>query len=177
MVEQVHAATTPQSTLLGATDGFSAWKTAILKQFRTPLRTGKRGRPRLLVWPKLHLVQVVKQRAKRAIVSVQRRLVHGSQEAAEALIVASQIELGRFNTAYAERFNASLRTWLPAATRRSRTPIRQIRNLRAAMWWTIAVYNFCRIHQTTHTAPAVAAGILQQPWTIEQLIRFKLPPD
>lgn len=176
MVEQVQAASRPQSALLWATDGYSAWKSAILKCFRTPLRTGKRGRPRLVIWPQLHLVQVVKRRVKRAIVSVERRLVHGSQEGAEAELHRAQTELGRFNTAYVERFNATLRTWLPAATRRSRTPARHLSQLRAALWWTIAVYNFCWQHHTIQTAPAVAAAILEQPFSIEQLIRFKIPP-
>ena len=173
VVEQVHAATKPHTALLWATDGYSAWKSAILKRFRTPVHTGQRGRPRLVVWSKLHVVQVVKRRVNRAIVSVERRLAHGTHQAAEMLVAVSQTDLGAFNTAYIERFNATLRTWLPAATRKSRTPARQLAKLRTAMWWTIAAYNFCRIHDTIHTAPAVAAGILEKPWTIEQLIRYK----
>lgn len=175
VVAQVHAAADPHQPLLWATDGFAAWKKSILKRFRVPLRTGKRGRPKLLIWPQLQLVQVVKQRLKGRIVSVERRLVHGSQAAAEAIVFASQVDLGCFNTAYVERLNASIRTWLPAATRRSRTPAAKHCRLDAALFWTIGVYNFCRLHRSIHTAPAVAAGIIDAPWSIDQLIRFR--PD
>ena len=75
----------------------------------------------MLIRSQLHLVQVIKKRLKGRLVSVERRLVHGSQAAAEALVFASQVDLGCFNTAYVERLNASIRTWMPAATRRSRT--------------------------------------------------------
>ena len=175
VVEKVHAAAEPNKPLLWATDGFAAWKTAILKCFRVPLRTGKRGRPKLLIRSQLHLVQVIKKRLKGRLVSVERRLVHGSQAAAEALVFASQVDLGCFNTAYVERLNASIRTWMPAATRRSRTPAAKHRRLEADLFWTIVVYNFCRIHRSVHTAPAVAADIIDQPWSIDQLIRFR--PD
>ena len=126
-----------------------------------------------MIWPQLHLVQVVKKRLQKRVVSVERRLAHGSHAAAEAIVFASQVDLGCFNTAYVERLNASIRTWMPAASRRSRTPALKLRRLDAALFWTIGVYNFCRIHRSIQTAPAVAAGIIDAPWSIDQLIRFR----
>ncbi|MEZ4706680.1 MAG: hypothetical protein R3A44_05725 [Caldilineaceae bacterium] len=77
VIEKVWSAVDPYAAILWAVDGFSAWKSAILKTFRLPLRTGKRGRPKLIPAPELHLVQVVKQRVKGRLVAIERRLVHG----------------------------------------------------------------------------------------------------
>jgi len=46
-------------------DGFSAYVSACRQVFRTPVRTGKPGRPRLVPWPDIHPGQVIKQYAQR----------------------------------------------------------------------------------------------------------------
>ena len=56
MIQQVRAAAQPGQPILFAVDGFKAYVTCILKVFRDPVRTGKRGRPRLIVWEDLHLI-------------------------------------------------------------------------------------------------------------------------
>jgi hypothetical protein len=33
-----------------------------------------------------------------------------------------------------------------------------------------AWYNFVRLHSTLRTTPAVAAGIVHEPWTLERLL-------
>src|SRR5919205_37478 len=50
VVQQVRAAAQVGRPLLWAVDRFAAWTTAILTVFRDPVRTGRRGRPRLVVW-------------------------------------------------------------------------------------------------------------------------------
>ncbi len=57
VVQRVRAAAQVGRPILWAVDGFAAWTTTILKVFRDPMRTGKRGRPPLVVWPDLHIVQ------------------------------------------------------------------------------------------------------------------------
>jgi hypothetical protein len=61
VVQQVRAAARLGQPLLWAVDGFRAWTKAILSVFRDPGRTGKRGRPPLIVWAELQIVQVVNQ--------------------------------------------------------------------------------------------------------------------
>jgi hypothetical protein len=34
----------------------------------------------------------------------------------------------------------------------------------------IGVYNFCRVHSTTKTTPAVAAGLTDHTWTVRELL-------
>src|SRR5215210_3592977 len=108
VIAHVRAAARPGQPILFAVDGFKAYVTCILKVFRDPQPTGKRGRPPLVVWDDLHIVQVVKQRVGRRRVSITRRLAHGCQERADAIMQQTQINLGCINTAYIERLNATL---------------------------------------------------------------------
>jgi transposase-like protein len=174
VIAHVRAAAQRGRPILWAVDGFAAWTSAIKRVFRDPLRTGRRGRPRLVAWADLHLVQVVKQYAGRRLVGVERRLAFGCIQAAETLMQASQVALGVINTAYVERLNATFRTWLPALTRRSRTPARQVAQLEAAMFWMGAVYNFCRIHTTLQGTPAMAADLTDHVWSVDELLRFQI---
>lgn len=174
VVRQVRAAAQVGRPILWAVDGFAAWTTAILTVFRDPLRTGKRGRPRLVVWPELHIVQVIKRRTGHRLTAVERRLAHGCRRAAETIMQATQVGLGVINTAYIERLNATFRTWLPALTRRSRTPAREVRHLAAAMFWMGAVYNFCRVHTTLQGTPAMAADLTDHVWSVDELLRYRV---
>lgn len=173
VIAQVRVAAQPGKPILFAVDGFKAYVGCILKVFRDPQRTGKRGRPPLVVWDDLHIVQVVKQRVGRRLVSITRRLAHGSLAQAEAIMQVTQVELGRINTAYIERLNATLRTWMPALVRRTRTPSGARAQLEAALFWTGCVYNFCHVHATLAGTPAMAADLTDHVWSIDELIRFR----
>lgn len=173
VIEQVRAAAQPGKPILFAVDGFKAYVSSILTVFRDPLYTGKRGRPRLVVWDDLHIVQVVKQRVGKRLVGITRRLAQGSLSCAEALMQATQVEVGRINTAYIERLNATLRTWMPALVRRTRTPSGARVRLEAALFWTGCVYNFCHVHATLAGTPAMAAELTDHVWSIDELIRYR----
>jgi hypothetical protein len=56
--------------------------------FRTPGYPGRRGRPRLVLAAGFRLGQMVKQYAKRRVVSVQQRVVPGTAEAITAVLTA-----------------------------------------------------------------------------------------
>lgn len=173
VIEHVRAAAEPNRAILFAVDGFKAYVGCILKVFRDPVHTGKRGRPPLVVWDELHIVQVVKHRVGRRLVSISRRVAHGSLAQAEAIMQATQVELGRINTAYIERLNATLRTWIPGLVRRTRTPSGAREQLEAALFWTGCVYNFCHVHATLAGTPAMAADLTDHVWSIEELIRYQ----
>lgn len=173
VIEQVRAAAQPNRPLLFAVDGFKAYVTSIRKVFRERVSNGKPGRPRLVIWKNLQIVQVVKQRLGRRLVRITRQLVQGSLEQAEALMQMTQVEVGRINTAYIERLNATLRTWLPCLVRRTRTPSGNREQLEAALFWTGCVYNFCHVHATLAGTPAMAADLTDHVWSIEELIRYR----
>ena len=86
---------------------------------------------------------------------------------------ATQVEIGRINTAYIERLNATLRTWMPALVRRTRTPSGAREQLEAALFWTGCVYNFCHVHATLQGTPAMAADLTDHVWSIDELIRYR----
>jgi transposase-like protein len=173
VIEQSRAAARPGQPIMFAVDGFKAYVASILKVFRDPVHTGKRGRPRLVVWDELHIVQVIKQRVGRRLVNITRRLAYGSLTQAEAIMHATQVELGRINTAYIERLNATLRTWMPALVRRTRTPVGRREQLEAALFWTGCVYNFCHVHASLAGTPAMAADLTDHVWSIDELIRYR----
>ncbi len=118
-------------------------------------------------------MQVVKQRSGRRLVSIIRRLAHGSMARAEELMHKTQVELGQINTAYIERLNATMRSWMPALVRRTRRPSGVRERLEAALFWTGCVYNFCHEHATLAGTPAMAAGLTDHVWSIEELIRYR----
>ncbi len=89
-------------------------------------------------------------------------------------MLLSQVREGVINTAYIERLNATFRTWMPALTRRSRTPARELAHLEAAMFWMGAVYNFCRLHATLQGTPAMAADLTDHVWSLDELLRYRL---
>ena len=173
VIAQVRAAALPGQPILFAVDGFKAYVGCIRKVFRDPQPTGKRGRPPLVVWADLHIVQVVKHRVGRRLVSITRQLAHGSLEQAEAILQATQVAAGCINTAYIERLNATLRTWMPALVRRTRTPSGARDRLEAALFWTGCVYNLCHVHATLAGTPAMAADLTDHVWSIEELIRYR----
>ncbi|SRR6266487_1376108 len=173
VIEHVRTAAQAHQPILFAVDGFKAYVTTILKVFRDPLRSGKPGRPPLVVWEDLQIVQVVKQRSGRRLISITRRLAYGCMVRAEELMQRTQVELGCINTAYIERLNATMRTWLPALVRRTRTPSGARLQLEAALFWTGCVYNFCHVHATLAGTPAMAADLTDHRWSIDELIRYR----
>jgi transposase-like protein len=175
--------------ILIAVDGLPSYVTAFKQAFRSKLpRYGQQGRARLRAWSELQLVQVVKQRSQGSG-SISRRIVQGTAEQIARLIQTSQGH-GGINTAYIERLNATFRQRLNCLARRTRTLARQPETLQAGMYVVGCVYNFCTYHQSLRTpywltersrrwlqrTPAIAAGLTDHRWRIEELFWFKVPP-
>lgn len=163
------------SPILFAVDGFAAYPKAIRKVFHTKLRNGKRGRPRHIPWPNLNIIQVVKHRSGHQLKGITRRLAYGHLSQAYELVFQSQCGLGLFNTAYIERLNATFRARMPVFVRRTRNLARKISRVEVELFWTGVVYNFCTKHSSLEATPAMAADLTDHIWSIEELLRFKLP--
>ena len=157
LLGKVHAAANGVQAVLIAVDGLAAYPKAALKAFHTKLHTGKPGRPRHLPWPDLHIAQVVKRYSGKALTGIERRVAHGCQSRVDDLIAMSQTMFGLINTAYIERLNATFRARLPALARRTRGMARTVERLRAEMFWSGVVYNFCTVHESLGATPAMAA--------------------
>jgi transposase-like protein/IS1 family transposase len=166
--------------LLCCTDGFVAYIRAIRETFRDPIRTGAQGRPRLRPWRNVCIAQVVKRYAQRRVVDVERRIVEGTPARVETLRRRAQ-GAGVINTAYIERLNATFRERLASLTRRGRALVRCPLTLQHGMYLIGTVYNFCTPHTSLaqvggNTTPAMAAGITDHCWTVQELLSFPVPP-
>jgi transposase-like protein len=163
--------------LLLAVDGWKSYVRAFRLAFRTPVKEGRRGRPRLLAWTNLAITQVIKRRQERTF-SIERRIAQGSEELLIYLLQASQPG-GLINTAYIERLNATFRQRLSCLARRTRALARTTQTVEAAMFLLGCVYNFCFAHNTlslaTLVTPAMAAHLTDHVWSIQELMHFKPP--
>jgi len=168
------AAASLTAPILFAVDGFAAYPKAICKVFHTKVRNGRPGRPRHVSWPNLHIVQVVKRRSGHKLVGITRQLVYGSLDKAYQQVFLSQCGLGLFNTAYIERLNATFRARMPVLVRRTRNLARKVSRIEAELFWSGVVYNFCTIHTSLAATPAMAAGLTDYLWSIEELLHFNL---
>ena len=173
--------------LLVCVDGLASYVTAFLRVFRSPVYTGRRGRPRLVLAAGFLLGQVVKQYAKRRVVSVQQRVVQGPPEAITAVLAATGTGHG-IHTAYIERLNATFRSALAPLVRRGRALAHKVDTLSAGMYLVGCAYNFCWPHGSLRQlapagtgrkwqerTPAMAAGLTDRRWTMHELLRYHVP--
>jgi transposase-like protein/IS1 family transposase len=165
--------------LLCCTDGFVAYIRAIRETFREPQRTGAQGRPRLRPWRNVCVAQVVKRYAQRRVVDVERRIVEGTPARVETLRRRSHGD-GVINTAYIERLNATFRERLASLTRRGRALARRPVTVQHGMYLIGTVYNCCTPHASLSaagaTTPAMAAGITDHCWSVQELLAYHVPP-
>lgn len=174
-----------------AVDGFSAYVGCIRRAFRSPLpRYGQPGRPKLVSWPDIAIVQVVKQRSQGSF-NVTRRIVQGCQSIIDRIREATQGIPGVINTSYIERINATFRQRLHWLTRRSRSLAQKPQTLLSGIYIVGSLYNFCDLHHSlkvkiwiderqyrwVYTTTAMAAGITDHQWSVHELLAFRIPPS
>ncbi len=187
LVERVRACAS-RLDILVCVDGLSSYITAFRRAFRVPVRTGRPGRPRLVLPAGFLLGQVVKQYAQRRVTGVQQRVVTGTAAAITTALAATRSGT-TINTAYIERLNATFRSRLVPLVRRGRAIARTEAALTAGMWLVGCAYNFCWCHASLRLAalagsgrrwqertPAMAAGLADHPWTMGELLRYQVPP-
>lgn len=165
--------------LLLAVDGWRSYVRAFRLAFRTRVKNGGKGRPRLVAWATLAITQVVKRRQGR-LFSIERRIVQGTQAWVTDLLQASQGG-GLINTAYIERLNATFRQRISCLARRTRTLARTTQTVEATMFLLGCAYNFCSAHASLSrtgnpldaVTPAMAAQLTDHVWSIHELLCFK----
>lgn len=79
--------------LLICVDGLIAYVQAVQLVFRSPLPSGKRGRPWRISWPDIHIGQVIKRYQGKRVVDVTRRMAQGCLETAECVNSLRQLIL------------------------------------------------------------------------------------
>ncbi|MCP5059366.1 MAG: IS1 family transposase [bacterium] len=76
----------------------------------------------------------------------------------------------RICTSHVERQNLTMRMGMRRFTRLTNGFSKKIENLRAATALHFVHYNFVRCHSTIKTTPALASGIADHRWTLEELV-------
>ena len=86
------------------------------------------------------------------------------------LIGADDIDLRSICTSQVERNNLTMRTFIRRFTRLTLGFSKKLANLKAAVALHVAHYNFCRIHGALGMTPAMAAGVVNDFWTLDDLL-------
>jgi IS1 family transposase len=184
LLEQVRRCAVVLRPLLVCTDGWAAYPGSIRRALREKVkRTGGRGRSALVAWPEILIATVIKHTKKGRVVEITRRMTQGSLGRAQELLTQSKGGSG-LNTAFIERLNATFRERLATLTRRCRHAAHRLKALSTGMYLIGCVYNFCVGHDElssskhfgTPTTPAMAAGLTDHPWSVHDLLLFKLAP-
>lgn len=74
------------------------------------------------------------------------------------------------STSFVERQNWTVRTTLRRYTRLSNGFSRKLENHAAAVALNYFAYNFIKIHRTLRTSPAMASGVTDRLWSVEDLV-------
>src|SRR5258708_24249789 len=91
--------------------------------------------------------------------------------------VISKVRIGdpdpdQISTSFVERQNLTMRMSMRRFTRLTNAFSKKLENLKAAVSLHFAHYNFCRVHDSLRTTPAMAAGISSSIWSVEQLLSW-----
>ena len=103
----------------------------------------------------------------------------GSQAEVISRVIGTQRSLGALiNTAYIERLNATFRARLAPLARQTRAGAHKRCTLEAGMWLVGSTYNLLWAHRSLGEGrtPAMAAGLTEHRWSVEELLRFPVPP-
>jgi IS1 family transposase len=164
------------------TDEYSAYEGAILEAFGAevvPPRTGRPGRPRspYKVAPEgLNYATVHKTRKKGRVVSVETRVIFGTEATVASALEASAVS-HTVNTAFVERHNGTDRN---RNARRARKTYRFSKDWwihRAASFFSKYSYNFCwpvrtlKAEDGAAQTPAMLAKLADHVWTLLEWIR------
>lgn len=76
----------------------------------------------------------------------------------------------RVSTSYVERQNLTMRMSMRRFTHLTNAFSKKLDNHIHALALYFAFYNFCRIHKTTKVTPAMAAGITDRLWSLEDIV-------
>lgn len=185
LVHRVIQRLAPGQQPLFLTDGEPSFESALLGHFGQwgeVSQEGQRHR-RWLPLPELEYVQVVKQRVKRRLVEVKQRLVSGNLDHIKAKLA---VHGWGINTAFIERFNLTLRQHVPALGRRVLAYAQSEAGLSRQLALVYLYYNFSLPHSALRQAgpgrrqvertPAMALGLTDRVWGLEELLLIRVPP-
>jgi IS1 family transposase len=85
-------------------------------------------------------------------------------------VITGEPDRKHINTSYAERSNLTMRMHMRRFTRLTNAFSKKVENHAAAIALHTFYYNFIRIHQTLKVTPAMAAGVTEKLWEMDDLV-------
>jgi hypothetical protein len=78
----------------------------------------------------------------------------------------------RISTSYVERSNLTMRMSMRRFTRLTNGYSKKVENHAAMVAVYFTWYNFGRVHHTLKTTPAVAAGVADHVWSVDEMVEL-----
>jgi IS1 family transposase len=88
----------------------------------------------------------------------------------EKTVIMGSPDQRHISTSLVERQNLTMRMQMRRFTRLTNGFSKKVENLKAAVSLHFAHYNFVRLHKSLRTTPAMAAGVSDRLWTLEELV-------
>ncbi|MEZ5404933.1 MAG: IS1 family transposase [Verrucomicrobiia bacterium] len=88
----------------------------------------------------------------------------------ERSCIVGKPQYDKISTSIVERQNLTMRMHCRRLTRLTNAFSKKLENFKAAIGLHFAYYNFVKIHGSLRTTPAMAAGVTDRLWTVEDLI-------
>ena len=99
----------------------------------------------------------------------QRRYSPSEFVSAEKRVVMGKPDMKKVSTSYVERQNLTMRMGMRRFTRLTNGFSKKVQNLEHAVSLHFMHYNFARIHKTLRVTPAMASGISDHVWSLEEI--------
>ena len=159
-VEYAHAFTKDLASRLAnrvqlSTDGYRIYLDAVEQAFGTDIDYGM-------------LVKIYGE----DVADKKRRYSASEVVGCEKRVITGNPDQSKISTSYVERQNLTMRMGMRRFTRLTNGFSKKIENLEHAVALHFLHYNFARIHKTLRVTPAMAAGISDHVWTLEEIARL-----
>ena len=144
-----------------ASDGFDGYPEAVSLAFGKDVQFG----------------QLVKQYEMRKIKNKKGVIVgehRANYKGAVKVALTSDIDERDINTSYVERSNLTARMSMRRFVRRTNSFSKSLRHHVAAVSMHVAYYNLARVHETLRTTPAMALGVTDHVWELDELVATAL---
>ncbi|HXC36852.1 MAG TPA: IS1 family transposase [Candidatus Acidoferrales bacterium] len=89
----------------------------------------------------------------------------------EKTVIAGMPDVNRITTSHVEKQNHTLRMHCRRLTRLTNAFSKKFENFQAAVALNFTYYNFCKTHKALRMTSAMAAGIENSHWTVEDLVK------
>ncbi len=172
-------------------DDWDAYKNALVEVYCVEVQPEYkgRGRPPNPVKVPLHdlkYAQVIKHKKNDEVVAIEKKVVFGNEE---EVLNALELNGNTINTSYIERNNLTVRNGVSRLIRETINFSKCFQMLIVHLCFFFAWFNFVKPHDALkieiddgirrwkQRTPAMAAGVTDHIWTLEELFNVKPPPE